>query len=203
MCIRDRQRANSKSILFANSEQDIVDFVNDYIVNRSEEYKRLYIGKVGEALADRIFEDTGIDVGNYNVILRSDFENRHANVDAEQSRGQIAITPELIGRLPEIISAYDSVAVSRNAKNGKPALVFEKDVDGKKVAVEYISDKRKEMALQTMYGWENDTLEVEFHDGAIYQYYNVSRAEYESFMNSPSLGSELSRLDKRHSYRRV
>ncbi|WP_082674733.1 KTSC domain-containing protein, partial [Christensenella hongkongensis] len=37
-------------------------------------------------------------------------------------------------------------------------------------------------------GWENDTLEVEFHDGAIYQYYNVSRAEYESFMNSPSLG---------------
>lgn len=52
-------------------------------------------------------------------------------------------------------------------------------------------------------GWENDTLEVEFHDGAIYQYYNVSRAEYESFMNSPSLGSELSRLDKRHSYRRV
>ncbi|WP_302760290.1 hypothetical protein [Christensenella hongkongensis] len=150
-----QQRANSKSILFANSEQDIVDFVNDYIVNRSEEYKRLYIGKVGEALADRIFEDTGIDVGNYNVILRSDFENRHANVDAEQSRGQIAITPELIGRLPEIISAYDSVAVSRNAKNGKPALVFEKDVDGKKVAVEYISDKRKEMALQTMYGWEN------------------------------------------------
>ncbi|KKI51955.1 PBECR3 domain-containing polyvalent protein [Christensenella hongkongensis] len=150
-----QQRANSKSILFANREQDIVDFVNDYIVNRSEEYKRLYIGKVGEALADRIFEDTGIDVGNYNVILRSDFENRHANVDAEQSRGQIAITPELIGRLPEIISAYDSVAVSRNAKNGKPALVFEKDVDGKKVAVEYISDKRKEMALQTMYGWEN------------------------------------------------
>lgn len=150
-----QQRANSKSILFANSEKDIVDFVNDYIVNRSKEYKRLYIGKVGEELADRIFGDTGIDVGNYNVILRSDFENSHANADVEQSRGQIAITPELIGRLPEIISAYDSVAVSRNAKNGKPALVFEKDVDGKKVAVEYISDKRKEMALQTMYGWEN------------------------------------------------
>ena len=150
-----QQRANSKSILFANSEQDIVDFVNDYIVNRSKEYKRLYIGKVGEELADRIFGDTGIDVGNYNVILRSDFENRHADAEAEQARGQIAITPELIGKLPEIISDYDSVTVSQNAKNGKPALVFEKDVNGKKVAVEYISDKRKEMALQTMYGWEN------------------------------------------------
>lgn len=52
-------------------------------------------------------------------------------------------------------------------------------------------------------GWENDTLEIEFHNGAVYQYYNVSHSEYVSFMNSPSLGSTLSRLDKTHRYRRV
>lgn len=52
-------------------------------------------------------------------------------------------------------------------------------------------------------GWENDTLEIEFHDGVVYQYYNVSRQEYESFINSSSLGSALSRLDKCHPYRRV
>ena len=52
-------------------------------------------------------------------------------------------------------------------------------------------------------GWENDVLEVQFHNGAVYQYYNVSRSEYQSFMNSPSLGSELSRLDKVHRYRRI
>ena len=52
-------------------------------------------------------------------------------------------------------------------------------------------------------GWENDTLEIQFHNGAVYQYYNVSRSEYQNFMNAPSLGSELSRLDKRHQYRRV
>lgn len=51
--------------------------------------------------------------------------------------------------------------------------------------------------------WENDTLEIEFHNGAVYQYYNVSHSEYVSFMNSPSLGSALSRLDKTHRYRRV
>lgn len=52
-------------------------------------------------------------------------------------------------------------------------------------------------------GWENDTLEIEFHNGAVYQYYNVSHSEYVSFMNSPSLGYALSRLDKTHRYRRV
>lgn len=52
-------------------------------------------------------------------------------------------------------------------------------------------------------GWENDTMEVEFPDGAVYQYYNVSYDEYLSFMNSPSLGSALSRLDKVHRYRRI
>lgn len=52
-------------------------------------------------------------------------------------------------------------------------------------------------------GWENDTLEVGFPDGSVYQYYNVSRDEYVAFMNSSSLGSALSRLDKVHRYRRV
>ena len=52
-------------------------------------------------------------------------------------------------------------------------------------------------------GWNNNVLEVEFHDGAVYQYYNVSQMEYESFMSSPSLGKALSVLDKRHPYKRV
>lgn len=45
-------------------------------------------------------------------------------------------------------------------------------------------------------GWENNVLEIEFHDGAIYHYYDVSESEHRSFMSSSSLGSELSRLDK-------
>lgn len=52
-------------------------------------------------------------------------------------------------------------------------------------------------------GWENDVMEVQFHNGAVYQYYGVSQSEYQNFLNSPSLGSALSRLDKIHTYRRV
>ena len=52
-------------------------------------------------------------------------------------------------------------------------------------------------------GWENDTLEIEFKNGKVYQYYNVSYDEYLSFIKSSSLGHALSILDKRHHYRSV
>ncbi len=52
-------------------------------------------------------------------------------------------------------------------------------------------------------GWENNTMEVQFHNGVIYQYHGVSESEYKSFLGSPSLGSALSRLDKIHPYNRV
>lgn len=52
-------------------------------------------------------------------------------------------------------------------------------------------------------GWENNTLEIQFHNGAVYQYYDVSNSEYQNFMNAPSLGSELSKIDKIHRYRRI
>lgn len=52
-------------------------------------------------------------------------------------------------------------------------------------------------------GWESNTMYVQFHDGATYAYFDVSHSEYQSFMNSPSLGSALSKLDKVHQYRRL
>jgi len=52
-------------------------------------------------------------------------------------------------------------------------------------------------------GWQDNTMYARFHDGSTYAYDNVSQAEYRYFLNSPSLGSELSRFDKIHPYRRV
>lgn len=52
-------------------------------------------------------------------------------------------------------------------------------------------------------GWENNTMYVEFKNGQVYAYNNVSNSEYESFLNSSSLGSALSKLDKTHTYNRV
>ena len=60
---------------------------------------------------------------------------------------------------------------------------------------QYVSSSRI-----TSVGWTNNTLEVEFKNGHVYQYHGVTQAEYQNFMNSPSLGSALSRLDKVHPY---
>lgn len=52
-------------------------------------------------------------------------------------------------------------------------------------------------------GWKDDNLEVEFPDGKVYQYENVTLSEYNSFMRSTSLGHALSVLDKQHHYHPV
>ena len=38
------------------------------------------------------------------------------------------------------------------------------------------------------YDHESETLEIEFHNGAVYQYYNVSAHLYEQFQSAPSKG---------------
>lgn len=63
---------------------------------------------------------------------------------------------------------------------------------------QYVSSSRL-----TSVGWSDNTMEVEFKNGKVYQYYDVSFSEYQSFLNSPSLGSAISTLDKIHRYRPI
>ncbi len=41
------------------------------------------------------------------------------------------------------------------------------------------------------YDMDSETLEIEFANGTVYQYYNVAQGVYDEFMASPSLGSFL------------
>lgn len=38
-------------------------------------------------------------------------------------------------------------------------------------------------------GWENGTLEVEFHDGGVYRYSGVPESVFHAFLNAYSKGS--------------
>lgn len=49
-------------------------------------------------------------------------------------------------------------------------------------------------------GWEDGIMEVEFKNGSIYHYYNVSESDYLTFINSPSLGSALNKFTN---YKRI
>lgn len=144
---------NNDSIIICNTKQDIADFYRDHV--HKKPYARLYIGKIGPELAQRIYKDTGVNTENLNVAITSEFEDSHSNPEKERSRGQTPITPEILSRLPEIISSYDKVENATSSKDRKPVLKFEKDINGKNVAVEYVRSKKGMLELQTMYAWEN------------------------------------------------
>ena len=50
---------------------------------------------------------------------------------------------------------------------------------------------------------EGSTMYIRFTDGATYAYDNVSVAEFNNFLNSPSLGRELITFQQHHPYRPV
>jgi len=52
------------------------------------------------------------------------------------------------------------------------------------------------------YDENSETLEIEFHDGSIYEYYGVPKSLYESFIGSSSLGSFLHRHLKSYPYQK-
>lgn len=51
-------------------------------------------------------------------------------------------------------------------------------------------------------GWENNTLEVEFNNGSIYRYDNVSESQYQSLLVG-SVGSNIHRLAKANTGYRI
>lgn len=52
-------------------------------------------------------------------------------------------------------------------------------------------------------GWENNTLEVQFKGGNVYQYFGVAEAEYKMLVNSASPGKAITQIQKTHNYRPV
>lgn len=141
----------NSNILYANSEQDIIEYVENHV--RTGENTRLYCGKIFGNLAERIKKDTGYDLEGYNVSITSSFENSHADGEAEALSGQIAMSPSEVAKFPYVISNYDTVDFGGFSKENNPVLKFEKSINGKKIAVTYILTKRRMLKLHTIYGW--------------------------------------------------
>ncbi len=49
-------------------------------------------------------------------------------------------------------------------------------------------------------GWESNILEIEFHDGSVKTYKDVSYAEYCGFLSRASLGASLMHLWEHHGF---
>lgn len=146
---------DNDSIILCNSQQDIMDFYKEHV--HKKPYARLYIGKIGTELSERIMRDTGINTKGLNVAITSEYEDSHSNPEKERLLGQTPVTPEILAQLPNIIANYDKVEDATRKKDQKPVLKFEKNIGGRRVAIEYVRSKKGMLELQTMYAWKDKT----------------------------------------------
>ena len=54
-----------------------------------------------------------------------------------------------------------------------------------------------------MVGWNDNTMYIQFNNGDIYAYSNVSYNEYKEFISAPSLGKYLATFQTQHPYYKI
>ena len=145
-------------ISVARSNNDILDFVKK--ARTASNNLKLYMSKVKKNVSDAIKTKFNINVEGYNISLKNDDVRKvykdHGTEETEVPRGQVPITEEDFTLIPLIINEPDNIELRGTSEQGKPAIAFEKNINGNRVVVTYVSDKHKNLELQTMYKFKND-----------------------------------------------
>lgn len=146
---------SSKDIIVYESDEQFEAFVEKVLKNEDTN-KKIYFGKIPNETAQMVHDKTGIDVSGYNIALkgyeiRKILLNSHGNENVEIARGQEPITIDDLKNIPSVITNPDNVSLSEKEYEGKPALLFEKTIDGKNYVVAYVTRKHHDIAIQTMY----------------------------------------------------
>lgn len=150
-----RNWQNSNTIIVYENDKQFEAFV-EKVLNNEDTEKKVYFGKIPNATAQMVLEKTGVDVTGHNIALkgyeiRKILLNSHGNEKAESARGQEVITVDDLKRVPDVVSNPDNVILSSKEYEGKPTLLFEKNIDGNNYIVSYVSKKHHDIAVQTMY----------------------------------------------------
>ncbi len=114
------------------------------------------MGKITEATAAKVLTETGVDVSGYNAILPSDnvrhIMKKHGDAKSEAKRGQIAVTPEDIALIPEVLTAPDAVMLSHETDSrGRPVLIFEKQIGDNFITMQAVADGTHSLQTDTLY----------------------------------------------------
>lgn len=146
---------SSKKIVIFSDTQQLMEFVANAQTNKNLAQK-MYFGTVDSDLAAAIKEKTGLDTYGRNVTLRADNIRKmfksHGNEAKEKTRGQRAITADDFALIPNVIGEPDSIVRSPDDYKEKPAIMFEKTVDGSRITVVAVdSGGSLDLFVQTMY----------------------------------------------------
>ena len=115
------------------------------------------LGDISDAAAERILNDTGIDVTGYAHALDGSglhhILNRHG-VDGKALKtykNQLAVAESDLKRLPEVVETPDIVEVGRTQPNGNATLIFKKRVNGHYLVVEDVRGSLGKLIPITMW----------------------------------------------------
>lgn len=139
-------------IIVVTKKSDITKFIKHTKMFNNNH--KLYYGKIGNDLAEKLKRCLGINLYNYNISLKSDNVRhilKHHGDERERLRGQVKVIDNDFKLIPEIISDYDNVYISGLTNDNKPVVTFEKVINNKYFVVNYISDKRHNLEIQTFW----------------------------------------------------
>lgn len=143
-------------IKIARTMKDLSDFIDEAIKNKGNKKVKLFIGKVGRNLGERIKRDANVNVAGYNVSL-SNHEtvkimlNSHGDEQKESLRGQRAVKKEDLMLMVDVVGNPDKIVYAGETEQGKPVIRFEKSLGDLYVCVQTVSDKHHTIESKTMY----------------------------------------------------
>lgn len=149
---------NSKNIIVYENDLQLQQFISDAKAHNIPG-KKMYFGKVADVVAERVMNELGYDITDYNCSIKADEVEKifksHGNEESENARGQRAVTDNDFKRIPEVMGTPEQIEYA-GAYKGKPAIKFVKDGH---TVIAVMSDKHLDLYVQTMYlGQKNRSL---------------------------------------------
>lgn len=145
---------SSDKIKIINSNKDINKFVLEELTKKQSN-NCIYFGKVSKKISDRVYNELNIDISGYNISLKGDNVRKimksHGNKINEEKRGQVSVTLNDFNLIGDIISEPDEIRLSKNTKDGKPSITFVKCIKNKYTLVEFVSSKKHNLEVHTLY----------------------------------------------------
>lgn len=145
---------NSKRIVIYDNQEQLAQFISDSIANKTMD-KKMYFGAIPSDLAARIRTDAGVDVEGFNLSLGSNEIRKilkdHGDPVTEAMRGQRAITADDFAHIADVVLSPSNIVLSDQTYNGKPAIIFSGEYNGRMNVVAVVSDKRLDLFVQTVY----------------------------------------------------
>lgn len=132
-----------------------IDFIRNALSNK-QSIDRAYFGKVPESVAQRVKSDSGVDLTGFSVIMNGNDARHimkdHGDVVMETARGQVAVTPDDIALVPQILAEPDNAYLSSDKDGkGRSVIVFEKQIGNKYITMQGVSDGKHALETDTLY----------------------------------------------------